>query len=91
MRTSDPKALGTTGTATLPEEDPEGNRQYIFYQDEGGYRATDESNGNLPTTYYLGIIDILTPWTLKKRAENIWKGFKADRVSFLSFLFFNLW
>jgi 1-phosphatidylinositol-4-phosphate 5-kinase len=32
------------------------------------------------TIYYLGIIDICTPYTTFKRAEHIWKGLHADRV-----------
>ena len=44
----------------LPEED-HGERQHlIFYQEDGGIRATDEENSNLDHIYYLGIIDCLT-------------------------------
>lgn len=58
-----------------------GERQhFLFYQDEGGMRATDETNDNLDTIYYLGIIDILTPYNSVKRLEHLWKGFQADRV-----------
>lgn len=53
---------------------------FIFYQDEGGLRATDEENRELSTIYYLGVIDILTPWGTGKRIENFWKGLSADRV-----------
>jgi len=79
MRESDPKALGSHPAANLPDEDPEDNKQFIFYQDEGGLQATDETNEPLDKIYYLGIIDICTPWTPLKRIENIWKGFKNDR------------
>ena len=37
----------------------------------------------MDTIYYLGIIDILTPYTVVKRAEHFWKGLSADRVSCL--------
>ncbi|KIK66178.1 hypothetical protein GYMLUDRAFT_56012 [Collybiopsis luxurians FD-317 M1] len=53
---------------------------FIFYQDEGGLRATDEENTDLATIYYLGVIDILTPWGTGKRIENFWKGLSADRL-----------
>ncbi|KAG8926446.1 Phosphatidylinositol-4-phosphate 5-kinase [Tulasnella sp. 418] len=67
-------------TPNLPDTDPDfDNRPFLFYQDEGGYKSTDEMNQGLDVIYYLGIIDILTPWTLFKRVENIWKGFKNDR------------
>lgn len=84
MRKSDPKRLGSD-TLDLPEEDT-GDRQYfIFYQDEGGLQATDEANRSLDTLYYLGVIDILTPYSAVKQLEHFWKGLKADRVSGLSF------
>jgi 1-phosphatidylinositol-4-phosphate 5-kinase len=64
----------------LPEEDT-GDRQHVlFSQDEGGLRATDEQNEPLDTVYYLGIIDILTPYGVVKRVEHLWKGMSADRV-----------
>ncbi|KZV63972.1 SAICAR synthase-like protein [Peniophora sp. CONT] len=53
--------------------------QSLFYQDEGGLRATDERNKDLNTIYYLGVIDILTPFRLPKKLEGIWKGLRADR------------
>ncbi|KAL4079671.1 hypothetical protein J3A83DRAFT_4086371 [Scleroderma citrinum] len=78
MRASDPKKLGSE-TLDLPEEDT-GDRQYfIFYQDEGGLQATDETNEPMDTLYYLGIIDILTPYKSLKKLEHFWKGLSADR------------
>ncbi|KAI0000132.1 hypothetical protein BJV74DRAFT_821764 [Russula compacta] len=62
----------------LPEEDT-GDRQHVlFSQDEGGLRATDEQNEPLDTVYYLGIIDILTPYGVVKKFEHLWKGMSAD-------------
>lgn len=82
MRSSDPKRLGKD-TIRLPEEDTGGGdrQHFLFYQDEGGLRATDEANDGLDTIYYLGVIDILTPYTGAKKLEHFWKGLKADRVS----------
>lgn len=86
VRESDPQSLGASNVA-LPEEDL-GERQYfIFYQDEGGVRATDEANVEMGTIYYLGIIDILTPYTTLKKLENVWKGMQSDRVSTYLFMF----
>ena len=80
MRESDPKALGTE-TTKLPDEEPKDDRQYfLFYQDEGGYRATNEFNLAQDTIYYVGIIDICTPYSTFKKLEHFWKGLKADRV-----------
>ncbi|EGO04015.1 hypothetical protein SERLA73DRAFT_45787 [Serpula lacrymans var. lacrymans S7.3] len=78
MRTSDPKRLGA-GTLNLPEVDTGDRQHFIFYQDEGGLQATDESNEATDTIYYLGVIDILTPYASVKKLEHFWKGLKADR------------
>jgi 1-phosphatidylinositol-4-phosphate 5-kinase len=80
MRESDPKALGKD-TIRLPESDTGDRSQFLFYQDESGLRATDESNERMDTIYYLGIIDILTPYGIVKKLEHIYKGLKSDRVS----------
>lgn len=89
MRASDPKRLGKH-TIRLPEEDTGDRQQFVFYQDEGGLGATDEGNQPMEDTiYYLGIIDILTPYGISKRVEHIWKGLQADRVGLSPFLFFD--
>lgn len=77
MREADPQRLGTI---TLPEEDTGERQHFLFYQDEGGLRATDEANENMDTIYYLGVIDILTPYNTFKKLEHFWKGLSADRV-----------
>ncbi|KAH6909497.1 hypothetical protein BKA70DRAFT_1474422 [Coprinopsis sp. MPI-PUGE-AT-0042] len=79
MRSSDPKRLAHDSSIQLLEVDSENKQLFVFYRDEGGMRATDENNDPLPTIYYLGIIDILTPYNTAKQAENIWKGMKDDR------------
>ncbi|OJT04907.1 Phosphatidylinositol 4-phosphate 5-kinase its3 [Trametes pubescens] len=76
MREADPQRLGTI---TLPEEDTGERQHFLFYQDEGGLRATDEANENMDTIYYLGVIDILTPYNTFKKLEHFWKGLSADR------------
>ncbi|KZT66258.1 SAICAR synthase-like protein [Daedalea quercina L-15889] len=79
MRESDPKRLGSA-TLRLPEEDTTVERQhFLFYQNEGGLRATDEQNDNMDLIYYLGVIDILTPYNTKKKVEHFWKGLSADK------------
>jgi 1-phosphatidylinositol-4-phosphate 5-kinase len=78
----------TTGTELLeqdlPGSLPEEQARFIFYADDGGYRATGDDNRALGTVYYLGVIDILTPWNTKKKLERMWKGLSADRVSRVS-------
>lgn len=74
--------LQRVGEGVLPEEDTGDRQQFLFSKDEGGLRATDEQNEPLDTVYYLGIIDILTPYGTVKRIEHLWKGMSADRVRF---------
>ncbi|CAE6405519.1 unnamed protein product [Rhizoctonia solani] len=75
--------IQTTGTELaeqdLPIAHPEQQARFIFYADDGGYRATGEDNRPMGTVYYLGVIDILTPWNTKKKLEGLWKGLSADR------------
>ncbi|KAG5338292.1 hypothetical protein C0989_007714 [Termitomyces sp. Mn162] len=54
-------------------------QHFMFYQDEGGLRATDETNFDMDVIYYVGVIDILTPYGGKKKLEHFWKGLRADR------------
>ncbi|KAF5330151.1 hypothetical protein D9611_010588 [Ephemerocybe angulata] len=86
MRSSDPKRLGEpsrtgvddSSSFHLPEEDDH-RQQCLFYQDEGGLRATDENDQPMGgTIYYLGVIDILTPYNWVKKMEHVWKGMKDD-------------
>ena len=78
MREADPQQLGAA--LNLPEEDTGERQHFLFYQDEGGLRATDEANENMDVIYYLGVIDILTPYNVFKKLEHFWKGLSADRV-----------
>ena len=88
MREADPQSLGAA-TITLPEEDTGERQHFLFYQDEGGLRATDEVNDPMDTIYYLGVIDILTPYNTFKKLEHFWKGLSADRVC-LSHVYFSV-
>ncbi|GAA5824050.1 hypothetical protein JCM11251_001500 [Rhodosporidiobolus azoricus] len=73
---SDPQALGDH---ELPSQDASERRLFLFYQDEGGMRATGDNNEDLGVIYYLGIIDILTPFTFVKRIEHLFKGMQHDK------------
>lgn len=53
----------------------------MFYAEEGGLRATDELNRPLPVLYSLGIIDILTPYDIKKKSEHVYKSFTQDKLA----------
>ncbi|BGP08068.1 Phosphatidylinositol-4-phosphate 5-kinase [Rhodotorula toruloides] len=77
VQRSDPRALG--GKHELPEHENSEKRMFLFYQDEGGMRATGDNNEDLGVIYYLGIIDILTPYNCVKRIEHFWKGLKHNK------------
>jgi len=55
----------------------------VFYNDEGGYRSTYRDNSQAEEIYFLGIIDILTPYSTSKRIEHAVKSIIHDKVSFL--------
>jgi 1-phosphatidylinositol-4-phosphate 5-kinase len=45
-----------------------------------GFRATNEDNSPLPEIYVMGIIDILQPYSARKRIEHSMKGLRYDPV-----------
>ena len=47
-------------TSALPDEILEERKSFIFYSDDGGFRATHEDGQPGEEIYYLGIIDCLT-------------------------------
>eukprot|EP00834_Sanchytrium_tribonematis_P007372 NODE_656_length_4979_cov_1.014754.p5 type:complete len:177 gc:universal NODE_656_length_4979_cov_1.014754:187-717(+) len=72
-------------------------RKYcVFYMDDGGYRSTDEGDELTQELYFIGIIDILTPYNAKKKTESVLKrvfqdkyGVSAVKPSFYGERFFN--
>jgi 1-phosphatidylinositol-4-phosphate 5-kinase len=81
MRQSNPKALQDGAVMELEAADAGERAHCVFYADDGGLKATDEANLPVNDIYYLGVIDILTPYNTFKKLEHIWKGMKDDRVS----------
>ncbi|GAA5796833.1 hypothetical protein HPULCUR_002211 [Helicostylum pulchrum] len=67
----------------LPEETQE-RHNCVFYADEGGFRGTDEHDRPIPVLYSLGIIDILTPYDMKKRTEHHYKSLTQDKKAISS-------
>ena len=74
VRRSDAKALGSTSAAKLPERETSDRHHFLFYQDEGGFRSTDEQNKPTDWVYYFGIIDTLTLYSSVKRGEHYFKS-----------------
>jgi 1-phosphatidylinositol-4-phosphate 5-kinase len=77
VRREGPKSL--TSDLQLPTQDFSERRNFFFYQDEGGFRSTNENDEPTSMIYYLGVIDLFTPYTSVKRGETWWKGMTQDR------------
>ncbi len=83
VRTSAPERVDAqSGSSRLSEDDTSISGQAdLFHEDEGGLRAKDGYNQPLDRIYYLGVIDILTPYNTRKKLEHLWKGLSHDSVS----------
>ncbi|KAA8913604.1 hypothetical protein FN846DRAFT_771807 [Sphaerosporella brunnea] len=77
-----PISLDRSVANRLPEEFLE-QKNTIFYGDDGGFRATHETDEPGDVIYYLGIIDCLTHYGFVKRLEHFWRGLShpKDQVS----------
>ncbi|KAG2731052.1 hypothetical protein G9P44_006201 [Scheffersomyces stipitis] len=63
----------------LPSNVFPGRSKYVFYGHDGGIRATNEDNEPMGEIYYLGIIDCLTNYSIKKRLETVWRSIGHTR------------
>jgi 1-phosphatidylinositol-4-phosphate 5-kinase len=72
IQSEKPVPMGQT-SSRMPNELEEGQNRpgFIFYQDDGGFRATHEDNAPGDEIYYLGVIDCLTHvcWPLARRND----------------------
>ncbi|KAJ1906590.1 Phosphatidylinositol-4-phosphate 5-kinase [Coemansia sp. IMI 209127] len=78
---TDPVALDSLPQGTmppLPESMFQELRYSIFYREDGGILSSDPADNPGPLIYYLGVIDILTPYNLVKRTEHIVKSVVHD-------------
>ncbi|KAF9358844.1 Phosphatidylinositol-4-phosphate 5-kinase [Mortierella sp. AD094] len=76
VKESDPVAIGPSA---LPSDSFSERRHCIFYADDGGLLSTNEQNVQGEDLYYLGIIDILTPYNYVKKIEHYWKSMSQDK------------
>ncbi|POW10385.1 hypothetical protein PSHT_08801 [Puccinia striiformis] len=80
IQSSDPQLFSDISHHTIFVKDRfREKKKFIFYQDEGGFMASDDHDDGLPVIYYLGIIDILTPYSVVKKFEHFWKGMSHDK------------
>ncbi|PHZ15116.1 SAICAR synthase-like protein [Rhizopus microsporus ATCC 52813] len=66
-------------SSLLPETPFEERKYCIFYSEDGGFKSTDENNQPTDKVYYMGVIDILTRYSLLKRAEHALKSLTQNR------------
>lgn len=75
-----PVPMGETAEQMPNELEAGYGRAGIFYNDDGGLRATHEDNTPGEEVYYLGVIDCLTHYGVIKKIEHFWKGLSSDRT-----------
>ncbi|EGV64565.1 SAICAR synthase-like protein [Yamadazyma tenuis ATCC 10573] len=63
----------------LPTDVYPGRSKFIFYGHDGGIRSTNVNNEPESDIYYLGVIDFLTSYSLKKRLETFWRSLSHTR------------
>ncbi|CUM65297.1 uncharacterized protein PRCAT00002932001 [Priceomyces carsonii] len=68
----------------LPSDVYPGRMKYVFYGHDGGIRATTEDNDPCSEIYYMGIIDCLTNYSLKKKLETLWRSIGHSRSAISS-------
>ncbi|KAH7085646.1 hypothetical protein BKA63DRAFT_22453 [Paraphoma chrysanthemicola] len=73
VKTQKPVPMEQT-SSKMPDELQDPKRNFYFYSDDGGFRATHEDDCPGEEIYYLGIIDCLTHYSLIKRMEHFIKG-----------------
>ncbi|KAG9248245.1 phosphatidylinositol-4-phosphate 5-kinase its3 [Calycina marina] len=54
-------------------------REFLFYSDDGGFRATHDDNSPGDEIFFLSIIDCLTHYGTVKKLEHFWKGLSNDK------------
>ncbi|RGB36509.1 hypothetical protein C1646_622804 [Rhizophagus diaphanus] len=76
---TEPSKLGPSTTKLVLNPHNE-RRKCRFYMDDGGFSGTDEHDNPTNYIYYLGVIDILTPYNTVKKVEHAWKSLKDDKL-----------
>ena len=68
---------------TAPSSDPipQEKRMCMFCSEDGGFRSSNPDGSAGEELYFLGIIDILTPYSVKKRLEHVLRSIKDDARS----------
>lgn len=56
-------------------------RNCVFYADNGGFQSSNRHDEDSDLLYFIGVIDIFTPYNFVKRTEHLWKSITQDKVS----------
>lgn len=67
-------------SSQLPETLSDERKYCAFYSEDGGFKSTDENNQTTDKLYFLGVIDILTPYNYVKKSEHFIKSFTQNKV-----------
>ncbi|KAI8882614.1 SAICAR synthase-like protein [Backusella circina FSU 941] len=81
LRNANPEHIDPSELPMSPSEE---RRWCIFYHEDGGFRSSDEQDKASDELYYIGIIDILTPYNYVKKTEHIWKSLTQDKTTISS-------
>ncbi|KAL9111544.1 MAG: hypothetical protein Q9227_004032 [Pyrenula ochraceoflavens] len=73
LKKEKPVPMNSIGSK-MPDEMLDERKERLFYNEEGGFRATHENGQPGEEIYYLGIIDCLTYYGFVKKLEHFWKG-----------------
>ncbi|KAJ1940853.1 Phosphatidylinositol-4-phosphate 5-kinase [Linderina pennispora] len=71
-------ALPLGSAPPLPQSMFRELRHSVFYREDGGILSTSERDEPAQLIYYLGVIDILTPYNMVKRTEHFVKSIVHD-------------
>lgn len=70
----------TTAQSEAAKVEQKEKSMCLYYREEGGLRASYQDNTDADEVYYLGIIDILTPYSKLKRFESFFKSIRYKWV-----------
>ncbi|KAL9546215.1 hypothetical protein MBANPS3_006771 [Mucor bainieri] len=66
-------------SSQLPETPSDERKYCVFYSEDGGFKSTDDNNQTTDKLYFLGVIDILTPYNYIKKGEHFIKSFTQNK------------
>jgi 1-phosphatidylinositol-4-phosphate 5-kinase len=58
---------------------PQERKMCIYYSEDGGFMSSHRDGTPSEELYFLGIIDILTPYSVSKRIEHVFKSIQYDK------------